>query len=347
MKKFGVLLSYLFMILIVLLVAVVMIVMVGADVGVAFSSFFSGIIGSSYAISEVFVKATPLILAGLGVAVGFRSGFTNIGAEGQLYMGAIAAACIALGLKGLPAIIMIPLILLAGFLFGGVWSLIPGVLKARFGISDVINTIMFNFIAIGVVGILLRSVLKDPNNPFPMSETFPQAATMPQLLGSGERVHAGIIIALIAAFLVWLLVWRTPRGFEMRAVGLNPRACQCSGISVNKNIVISSIISGGLAGLAGVCEVTGLHNKMLEGISVNYGYIAVIVALLGQNHPLGVIISALGIAALQVGALSMQRSAGVPTSISSILMGTVVLLILARRIMFNFLLKEKKEVAAE
>ncbi len=314
-----------------LLLCVILIVLSGSSISTASAGFFRGAFGSAYAVSEVLVRATPLILAGLGISVCFRSGFVNIGAEGQLYMGAIAASVIALSFPDSSAFTVISMALFAGFLFGGIWSLIPGLLKAYFGISEVINTLLFNYISINLVGILVRTLLKDPVYPYPMSPGFSENSYLPVLLKS-TRLHAGILIAVALVFIVWLLVWRTFPGYEMRAVGLNPRACRCAGISTGKNILLSSLIGGGLAGIAGVCEVLGLHHKLLEGISPGYGYIAIIAALLGGNHPLGVVLSALGIAVLQVGSLSMQRAAGVPTSISSILMGVLVLLVISRKL---------------
>ena len=334
-------LSYLSIAAICVVIAVLLICLVGSDIAKAFSGFFAGIFGSSYAISEVLVKATPLILAGLSVSVAFKSGFINIGAEGQLYMGAIAMTAIAIGLPALPKIILMPLCLLGGFIAGGAWAFVPGVLKAKFGVSEVINTIMFNYIAIGLTGVLLQTVLKDKSGHFPMSKVLPQAASLSPLL-SGARLHTGIFIALVCAVLVWILVFKTSIGYQMRAVGLNPRACQCNGISVGRSLILSSLISGGLAGLAGVCEIAGLHHKLIEGISPSYGYLAIIVALLGKNHPAGVVLSAVGIAALQVGSLSMQRSSGVPSAIASIIMGSVVLLILARPTLFQKFLHEKE-----
>jgi len=234
MKQFGKSLSFLGIAVLTLSITIVLILMVGSNVDQAFSSFLSGIFGSFYSVSEVLVKATPLILTGLGVAVGSRSGFINIGAEGQLYMGAIAVTCIAFWLHDLPAMVMIPLVILGGFVFGGVWSAVPGFLKVRFGISEVITTLMFNYIAISIVGILVRTSLKDPSNSLPMSAFLPDGATLPTLMSS-TRLHAGLLVALISVVLVWLLVWKTPTGYQMRAVGLNPRACKCSGISVYKN----------------------------------------------------------------------------------------------------------------
>ena len=342
MKNIGRILSYLSIIAILLLLSVLLILSVGSDVSKALGSFVRGIFGSLYGFSEVLVRATPLILAGLGVSVGFRTGFINIGAEGQIYMGAIAITALGMLFPGLPSVVMIPLALIVGFLFGGLWSVVPGFLKARLGISEVINTIMFNYIAINIVGILVRTVLKDPSYPYPMSPILPDAASLPVLL-EPTRLHAGFLIALLAAAVVHVVVFKTPAGFEMRAVGFNSRACRCSGIPVYKNIILSAFISGGLAGLAGMGEVAGLHHRLIEGISPNYGYIAIIVSLLGKNHPGGVVVSALGIAALQVGCMAMQRSAGVPTSISSIIMGALVVLILVRKTLFARLIGVPEE----
>lgn len=323
------------------LAAVLLVLLVGSQVGTAFMGFFNGIAGSFYSLSEVLVKATPLILAGLGISVAFKSGFVNIGAEGQLYMGAVAFTAVSMYFPTLPKLILLPLGIVAGFIVGGIWALIPGLLKAKFGISEVINTIMFNYIALGIVGVLVQTVLKDPESHFPMSPILPEACWLNSLI-KGSRIHMGIFVALLCAFVVWVLLFKTPTGYRMRAVGMNPRACECSGISTGKSILISSLISGGLAGLAGVCEIAGLHHKLIEGISPSYGYLAIIVALLGGNHPAGVVISAIGIAALQVGSLSMQRAAGVPSAIASIIMGVVVMLILARKTLFAWLLKEKE-----
>ncbi|MDR3148182.1 MAG: ABC transporter permease [Treponema sp.] len=330
--KKGSILSFIGVAVITIAVSALMILAVGSSIEDALAGFIRGIFGSRYNICEVLVRAAPLILAGLGVAAGFRTGFTNLGAEGQIYMGAVAISALALSVPSLPAPLMIPLVLLGGFLFGGIWSLIPGLLKARFGISEIINTIMFNYIAINLTGLLVRTLLKDPSYPYPMSPMLPPAAAFPILLAP-TRLHLGFPLALVAAWAVYVLIFRSPRGFEMRAVGLSSRAALCAGISPGRNLVISAFISGGLAGLAGVGEVAGLHHRLLEGISPSFGYIAIIVALLGRSHPAGVVVSALGIAALQIGSKSMERT-GVPTAIASVIMGLVVLLILARKKIF-------------
>lgn len=327
-------LSFAVMIIVILLVSFLLIAMVGSDIPTSLASFFRGIGGSTYAMAEVLVRATPLMLAALGVSVGFRTGFLNIGAEGQLYLGAISITWLGMTFPTLPAPLMLVLSLVLGFLSGGLWALIPGLLKAKFGLSEVINTIMLNYIAINLVGILVRTSLKDPTYPYPMSPMLPASTNFLQLL-SPTRLHAGLLLALVCAELVYLLMFRTTLGFCMRAVGLNARACQCSGIAVSKYVIISSLVSGGLSGLAGVSEIAGLHHRLIEGISPSYGYLAIIVSLLGRNNPVGIVFASLGIAALQVGSMSMQRSSGVPTSIASIIMGLVVIMIFSRKSLFR------------
>ncbi len=322
-------LGNLLLLLIMIALSFIMISAVGSSQSQALSAFFISIFGSVYGLSEVFVRAIPLTLAALGVSVGFRTGFFNIGAEGQIYMGACAATAAGMALPGLPPFLMIPLVLTAAFLAAGGWSLIPGFLKARFGLSEVIMTIMFNYIAINLTGILVRTVLKDPSYALPMSPEIPDAMKFSSLLFP-TRLHGGLFLALGAAILVYIILWKTAFGFRLRAVGENPRAAKCTGISVYVHLLAAALISGGLAGLAGAGEVMGLHFKLMDGITPNFGYLAIIIALLGKNHPFWIIISSLGISALHVGSSAMQRQAGVPSSISWIIMGALVLLILAK-----------------
>lgn len=341
-KNSSVVLSYLIVVLATLALSLLMIAAAGSDIFPALRGFFRAIAGSAYSISEVLVKAIPLTLCGLGVAVGFHCGFTNIGAEGQFYIGAVVVAALGTFCPNLPGFILMPLGILLGFIAAGIWAVIPGILRAKYGVSEVINTIMFNYIAICIVGILLQTSLKDPNGFFPQTAVMPSGLELPLLI-RGTRLHSGLIIALICAVLVYILVWRTKLGYDMRAVGLNARACKCSGISVSKSIILSSLVSGGLAGLAGVSEIMGLQHRLMDGISPGYGYLAIIVALLGRNSPVGIVLSAVGIAALQVGAQGMQRNAGVPDSIADIIMAAIVLLILARPMLEKTIKKMRKE----
>lgn len=327
--------------LITIIVGTGLIVMSNANPMEAYANFFRGIFGNLNGFCEVFVKATPLIFTGLGCAVAFRTGFFNIGAEGQFYMGALTSAMVALGLQGVPGIVRIILALIIGFLAGGIWALIAAIFKAKFGISEIIVTIMLNYIAINLIGLAVRTFLMDPAGSVPQSAKIDESALLMQILPP-TRLHVGFILALLAVVIVWYLLEKTTLGYEIKVVGFNKRAAACNGISVMKNIVISAFLSGGLAGLAGVVEVLAIQKKLLEGISSNCGYTAVLIALMAGNHPLGVVVASIAMAAMQVGANTMQRQLGVPSAIVDILVGLVVLLILAKGLMVR---KKAKKAA--
>lgn len=331
-------LSYAILAVVTVCIFLLLILSVGSDLGKALKGFWKGAFGSTYSIGEVLVKASPLILCGLSVAVGSHSGFTNIGAEGQFYVGATVAATIGMYWTNLPGWLLLPISMVLGFIAGGIWAMIPGILKAKLGISEVLNTIMFNYIATGIVGILLQGVLKAPDQYYPKSSPIPKDMYLPVILPK-TRLHAGLIVALFCAVLVYVLIYRTYLGFRIRAVGQNPRACLVSGIDVGKSLIISSLLSGGFAGLAGACEIAGLQHRLMDGISPGYGYLAIVAALLGGNHPVGIVFASIGISMLQVGASGMQRNGGVPTSISNILLGGLVLLILGRSLIEKKLAK--------
>lgn len=327
--------------LITIIVGTGLIVMSNANPMEAYANFFRGIFGNLNGFCEVFVKATPLIFTGLGCAVAFRTGFFNIGAEGQFYMGALTSAMVALGLQGVPGIVRIILALIIGFLAGGIWALIAAIFKAKFGISEIIVTIMLNYIAINLIGLAVRTFLMDPAGSVPQSAKIDESALLMQILPP-TRLHVGFILALLAVVIVWYLLEKTTLGYEIKVVGFNKRAAACNGISVMKNIVISAFLSGGLAGLAGVVEVLAIQKKLLEGISSNCGYTAVLIALMAGNHPLGVVVASIAMAAMQVGANTMQRQLGVPSAIVDILVGLVVLLILVKGLMVR---KKAKKAA--
>lgn len=330
--KKGKFLQFLVIAVITIAVGTGLIMLSNANPAEAYGNFFRGIFGNLNGFCEVFVKATPLIFTGLGCAVAFRTGFFNIGAEGQFYMGALAAAGVALGMPQVPGAARIILAILAGFFAGGVWALIAALFKAKLGISEIIVTIMLNYIAINLIGIAVRTFLMDPSGSVPQSAKIDESAQLAQLLPP-TRLHAGFLIALAAVIIIWFVLKKTTLGYEIKVVGFNKRAAACNGISVMKNIVISAFLSGGLAGLAGVVEVLAIQKKLLEGISSNCGYTAVLVALLAGNNPIGVLFAAIGMAAMQVGANTMQRQMGVPSAIVDILVGLVVLLILAKGLM--------------
>lgn len=320
----------LFVVLVSVAACTLMILISGADPIQAYRQFFYGIFGNINGFAEVFVKATPLIFTGLAVAVAFKTGFFNIGAEGQFYMGAVGATVAALYLPvGIPGVLRIVLAFALGFAMGGIWALLAAACKAKFGISEIISTIMLNYVAINTVGILVRGALQDKGDYLPQSAKFDPGMALLEIMPP-SRLNAGFLVAVAAGIIVWFLMKHTTHGFEMRAVGLNSRAAYCTGISTTKNLILSAFLSGGLAGMAGVSEVLGIQHKLLEGISSDVGYTAILVALLAGTNPLLVMVAAVGFAALQVGANTMQRQLGVPSSIVSILIGLVVVLILGR-----------------
>ena len=302
--------------------------------------FVKGIFGTKSSFAEIFVKACPLILTGLGCAVAFRTGFFNIGAEGQFYVGALAATMVALGLPQVPGVVRIVLCFVAAFVCGGLWALIAAVFKTRFNISEIIVTIMLNYIVINFLGYAVRSFLMDPAGNVPQSAKIDQAVQLPNLITS-TRFHAGIVLAFVLAAVVWFLMEKTTVGYELKAVGLNPRAAACNGVPVVRSIISSAFLSGGLAAIAGSIEVLAIQKKLMEGISADCGYTAVLIALVAFNRPLGVVAVAILYAAMEVGASSMQRQLGVPSAIVSILIGVVVVLILAKEMLRWYNLRKK------
>jgi simple sugar transport system permease protein len=280
-------------------------------------------------IFESLVASTPLIFAGLAVALGFQSGLFNIGAEGQLFMGAIFATFVGYAFTGLPAIIHIPLALLAGMLGGAIWGFIPGWLKAKTGGHEVINTIMMNFIAFRFSEWLLRGPMKRPESFNPISPNIQDSAMLPSFFQSPIRFHLGFFIALIVAYLVYWFLYKTKWGFNFRAVGANPNAARYSGMSIAVTIVAAMSLSGALAGLAGTNEVLGVNHNLALAFSSGYGFDAIALALLGKSHPLGVVLASLLFGTLRNGATRMQLAAGIPIDIISVLQAMILVFIAA------------------
>lgn len=297
------------------------------SISVAYGALFSGSLGGAGAISESLVAATPYIFAGLAVAVGFRGGLFNIGGEGQLLVGAAVAVVIGYSFQ-LPAIIHLPLALLGGLLGGALYASIPGILKAKTGAHEVINTIMLNYIAFRFFDWAFTGPLRRPGGDRPVTaEIFP-SAYLPQLF-EGYRFHWGFFLALLTAFIIWWLLFKTTLGFEIRTVGANPNAARYGGIKITRIIVLTMAISGGLAGLAGTNEVLGLNHFLAGGFSSGYGFDAIALALLGKSHPLGVVLAALLFGTLRNGATRMQSIASIPIDIISIVQALVIVFIAA------------------
>lgn len=323
---------------------------VGGDPISAYIGLVEGAFGSVRALSETTVWATPYIFAGLAVAVGFKGGLFNIGAEGQLAFGAVAAAWAGYALPSLlnisiPPFLHIILTVGAGVLAGGIWAAIPGYLKAKTGAHEVINTIMMNYVALNITSYLLNGPMKDPN-PLNVVARTPKIAESAQIMPifSGFRFHWGFILALVIAFAVWWVLWKTKLGFEIRTTGLNPDAAKYAGINVAQTIVITMGISGGLAGLAGAIEVAALNHRHELGFSTGYGFDAIAIALLGKNHPLGVVLASLLFAAMRNGATRMQFLTQIPVDIISIIQALILLFVAADAIVrYIFRIRAKQE----
>ena len=314
-----------------LLLSALLILVAGASPWLALQYFLYGIFGSLNGFMEILVKATPLIFIGLGISIAFRTGFFNIGGEGQFYMGALASAVVVILFPGLPGVVRVLAGIAVSFLAGGLWAFIPAYLKNRLGISETVNTIMFNYLAIMLVGISVRGFLKDPADYLPQSARIGPEASLPQLLPP-TRFHLGFLLALVSVILVWFLMKHTTLGFEMRISGLNPRGAFCTGIPVQRSLLLSAVLSGGLAGMAGMNELLGVQHRLLEDLSGGNGYTAILIALLAGNNPLGVVLVSLCFAALQVGASTMQRQLDIPNALVSIITGFIVVLILGKNL---------------
>jgi simple sugar transport system permease protein len=315
----------------------------------AYSALFIGALGSPGAISETLVAATPLMLAGLSVALAFRAGMFNIGAEGQLLAGAIAASYAGFTFTDLPAVVHLPLAVLAGALGGAAWGFVPGFLKARTGAHEVITTIMLNFIALRAVDFLLSTAtFKRPERSDPVSRAVAESARLPGLGGDELRVHAGILIALLAAYGVWWLLFRSTIGFGWRTVGVNPKAAAYAGIGVGTTYIVAMATAGGLAGLAGATQLLGVQLSIFPGFSAGYGFDAIALALLGRTHPAGVVAAALLFGVLRAGATGMQAATSIPVDIIVVIQALIIVFIAAPALVREiFRIKTRREVGAD
>jgi simple sugar transport system permease protein len=297
----------------------------GAPILAAYGLMATGAFGSLFAFSETLTRTTPLILTGLAAAVAFRAKLWNIGGEGQLYAGALAAVAVGAGAISGPPVVMIPLVILAGALAGAALMLGPALLKLKFGADEVVTTLLLNFVMLLFVQMMLEGPLQDPMSlGWPQSAPIVDAAVLPPLLGR-LRVHSGLLIALVAAVLVFILIRRTVWGAEIRAVGENASAARYAGIPVTATMVRVAVISGGLAGLAGVGEVAGLKGYLTSDLSPGFGYAGIVVAMLAGLSPLGVVAAALFIAGVFVGADSMSRGLGVSSYLADLVVAMSLL----------------------
>jgi general nucleoside transport system permease protein len=300
----------------------------GYDAGPALGALWSGAFGSWYAItSATLVRAVPLIVIGLGLALSFRAGAFNIGAEGQFYAGAIAATWLGLHAGSLPPPLAVAVVLSGALLAGALWVAVPVLLRLRYGVLEVISTLLLNFVAEATTSLAVQGPLQESQGIYPQSDAIAESARLPLL--PGTRLHAGILLAVAGAVLLHYLFARTLWGFQLRAVGLGPRAAEISGRIDSRWMAAAALsVSGAIAGLAGGVEVAGVSYALFQNLSPGYGFTAIAVALLGRLHPLGVMLAGLLFGALEAGAGAMQREAGVPAVAVYVVEAVVILVVL-------------------
>ena len=328
-----------------------------------YAILFRGAFGGVDAIGHVLFNACPLVFAGLAVAFAFRAGLFNIGGEGQLYVGSFFCAWAGLRLTGLPPIVVVPALVAASAAGGALWAAVPGVLKARFGVHEVINTIMMNFIAIGFTSYLVINVFKEFGQMTPQTAEIAAAGHLPRLAGAlhplgiplpnANPLNASIFIALAAVWVAWFILHRTTLGYEIRAVGLNASAAEYAGINVRRTVVLAMVLSGAFAGLVATNEVMGFRHRFLDNFSGGVGFMGIAVALLGKNTPLGVLLAALLFGVLNTGALEVDVFTDVPRELILVLQAITIILVvvgnevLSRRILAHGRTAERELPAEE
>ncbi len=323
-----------------LLVGAVMLVFLKVNPIEAYKALWDGAFGTSNAFAETLVKATPLLLVGLGICISFRGDVINIGGEGQMIIGALFATWVGLTFTNLPGWLVITLAMLAGFVGGAIWGGIPGILKAYFRVNEILSTVMMNAIAVQLMNFLLRGALIDPAqaqraSKIPQTARLLEAFHLPRLIPT--RLHLGALIAVILAVLVYILLWRTTLGYRIRAVGQNPHASRYAGIKVQRYVVLALLLSGAFAGLAGATQVFGVNYRMItdgsaSGFTGGAGFNGIVAALFGQLHPIWSIPASILFGALLVGANSMQRVVQVPSAFVTALNGLVVVFVVSSEI---------------
>lgn len=297
----------------------------------AYGAMVRGALGNTFGLTQTLVKATPLLLVGLGICIAFRASCINIGGRGQMISGALLTSWFSLQAANWPGWLLIPTLIVLGFVGGAIWGFVPGILKARFNVNEILTTVMMNSIALQLMNFLLQGPLMDPAGieagTFLMqSARLPEQARLARIIPR-TLLHSGIFLALVMAVIVFFLLWRTTIGYRIRATGLNPNASRYSGIGVPFHQALSLTLAGGFAGMAGAVEVMGVHYRMIEGFTSGYGFTGIVAALLGWLHPLGLIPASIFFGALLVGADTMQRAVQVPSALVNAILGLVVLFV--------------------
>ncbi len=311
-----------------LLISAVLLIITGYNPLTSYGYMWEGVFGNIRVFTEVLLKSTPLILVGTGIAVAFRCGVWNIGAEGQFYAGAVLATWVGIHLNNLPPILTIAAVFIAGAIGGGIWAIIPGWLKVKLKVNEVVSTIMLNYIMTGITSFLVTGPFQEAKKVFPQTDEIVKAARLPNILPP-TRLNVGFFIAIIIAIIVAVILFRTPLGYAIRTVGQNPETARYAGMKVNRSIIIAMLLSGGAAGLAGAIEVSGLTWRMYASISPGYGFDGIAVALLASNNPLGTILSGFLFGALRASSELMQMNARIPSVLFKIIQGLTIAFVIA------------------
>lgn len=329
-------------ILVTFVLTAILVVWAGANPLEAYRYFLIAPLSSQVSTIEVLVKSTPLLLTGAAVAFAFSAGYWNIGAEGQLYAGAIVAAWLGTILGGLPPAVALPIMLVGGFLAGAVWALAPALLKVKLAVDEVVTTLLLNSVILFVVSALLNGPWRDPRSGWPQSPEIAASTVFPKLIPRA-RLHLGFVLALLTIVVLWFILTRTSLGLRMRAVGLGQQAARFAGVNVGRTMLVAALVSGGIAGLAGVGEVAGIHFHLIEGISPGYGYTGIIIATLGGLHAVGVGLAALFIGLIDTGAQTVSRALGVPVYLGDVVQAALLLVTLGMFILQNYRIKLAKD----
>jgi ABC-type uncharacterized transport system permease subunit len=327
-------------------VGAILISLEGVNPLTAYGTLLEASLGSTNGLAETAIRTVPLALCGMGIALAFRTGVFNVGAEGQLYIGGVVAAAIGAALPGLPQFVLLPAMALGAIIAGALWSALAGWLKLKFRSDELITTIMLNYVAIFFVAYLLHGPLQEAGSALAQTARLTPEARLPVILPM-TRLHAGIIVVVILAIAAQIFLWRSVWGFRFRAVGHNARAAQNAGIGVGRVVILGFLACGALSGLAGFMEVAGVQRRMIENLSPGFGYTAIIVALLGQTNPIGVFLAAVLFAALQIGSTTMESAVGVPSALTTIIQALVVLFLVAQNVvpMLRGVLRRRKATA--
>jgi simple sugar transport system permease protein len=324
-----------------LIIGAVIIRLLGVNPFDAYRALIDGAFGTKNSIAETLLRAVPLAITGIGITAAFRASIFNVGAEGQLYLGATSAVCVGLAFPTLHPAILLPLMAIAGMITGALWGGIAVLLKLKFNANEMINTIMMNYIAIYFVSWLVHGPIQQPGSPLGQTAGLSDNAILPIILKQ-TRLHIGFIFTLLMVLLTGFLIYRTVWGYQIRVTGKNMFASQAAGIKVKWVFLSSMLFSGAMAGLAGFFEAAGIQHRMIENISSGYGYTAIVVALLGQLNPFGVLLAAILFGGLQIGASTMETAVGVPASAVTLIQYLIVILFIGRKA-FSLIIQQMKK----